>query len=145
MKGNAKAVGNFRSKFEKETAEHLERKEVEYHYEKIKVEYEIPARVTTYKPDFVLPNGICIETKGIMEAKERQKHILIKSQIKDLDIRFVFYNAKKTITKNGTTTYADWANHNGFKWADKKIPDEWLSESKGKSYYYIKNELKLNF
>lgn len=135
-------TGIYRSKFESSTADFLESQGVSFMYEEAKIDYVVPARDAKYTPDFVLGNGIIIETKGLFEAKDRHKHLLIKEQEPDLDIRFVFYDANKTITKKGKTTYAEWAEHNGFKWSNKIIPPEWLKEDKSYSYDYIKNVLK---
>lgn len=88
-----------------------------------------PAKQRSYKPDFVLPNGVVIETKGLFQTDDRQKHILVKGQHPDLDIRFVFSNAKARITKVSGTTYAMWAEKNGFIWAHRVIPPEWLTEA----------------
>lgn len=99
-------------------------------YETTKVKYLKPARNATYTPDFVLPNGIIIETKGRLVTADRQKHVLIKQQHPELDIRFVFSNSRSKISKASSTTYAMWCEKNGFRYADKLIPAEWLKESK---------------
>src|ERR1051326_3234886 len=59
-------------------------------YELRTIEYTKPSKVHKYKPDFVLPNGIIVEGKGIFEADDREKMLLIKDQYPDLDIRLVF-------------------------------------------------------
>ena len=41
---------------------------------------------------------------------------LVKQQHKDLDIRFVFMNARNKIYKGSRTTYADWCNKHDFRW-----------------------------
>lgn len=82
----------------------------------------------TYTPDFVLPNGIIIEAKGLFEREDRQKHLLIKEQYPNLDIRFVFQNPKLKLYKGSKTTYGDWADKNGFLWSTRQIPDNWLRE-----------------
>jgi len=97
-------------------------------YESIKIEYTKPARKAKYTPDWPLPNGIIVETKGRFTTEDRQKHVLIKSQRPDLDIRFVFSNSRTRIRKGSPTTYADWCRKHGFLFADKRIPDEWLNE-----------------
>jgi hypothetical protein len=97
-------------------------------YESIKIEYVKPARKAKYTPDWVLPNGIIIETKGRFETDDRQKHILIKEQHPEHDIRFVFSRSKAPIRKGSKTTYADWCKKNGFKYSDKLIPPEWFNE-----------------
>lgn len=100
-------------------------------YEKYTVSYEIPPG--TYKPDFVLPNGIILETKGFFEASDRTKHLLIKEQYPELDIRFIFTNSKSRLTPTGKTTYADWCRKNGFPYADRRVPGSWLAEPSEKA------------
>jgi hypothetical protein len=78
--------------------------------------------------DFELPNGILIETKGRFKPADRTKHLLIKQQHPELDIRFVFSNSHNTLSKKSSTTYADWCDKHGFKWADKQIPRSWIDE-----------------
>lgn len=94
------------------------------------INYEKPATQHKYTPDFVLPNGIIIEAKGIFEREDRQKHLLIKMQYPDLDIRFVFQNPKLKLYKGSKTTYADWADKNGFKYSTRQIPEAWFREPK---------------
>ena len=67
-------------------------------------------------------------TKGRFVLEDRKKHLLVKQQHPELDIRFVFSNSKNKINKKSKTTYADWCEKNGFKYADKVIPDEWFEE-----------------
>lgn len=85
----------------------------------------------TYTPDFVLANGIIVETKGRFITSDRQKHLMIKEQHPDLDIRFVFSNPNSKLYKGSKTTYADWCDKHGFKWAKEEIPLEWIKERKG--------------
>ena len=92
------------------------------------INYIIPATNHKYLPDFKLPNGIIVETKGRFLAADRKKHLLVKQQNPNLDIRFVFSNSKNKISKNSKTTYADWCDKNGFKYADKVIPENWFEE-----------------
>lgn len=92
------------------------------------INYIIPATNHKYLPDFKLPNGIIVETKGRFVLSDRKKHLLIKQQHPNLDIRFVFTSSKNKISKASKTTYADWCNKNGFKYADKTIPESWINE-----------------
>jgi hypothetical protein len=101
---------------------------VAYTYESHKVPYTQPAKARTYTPDFVLPNGIVLETKGLFVAEDRQKHVLVKQQHPDLDVRFIFSNANAKLRKGSPTTYAMWCDKEGFKWAHKKVPEIWLTE-----------------
>ena len=122
----AKAKG-YRSGLEVGLAEALTHIGINGEYEQHKIKYTKPATNHTYKPDFRLPNGIFIETKGRFVAEDRKKHILIKDQHPELDIRFVFQNSKNKIRKGSNTTYADWCEKYGFKYADKTIPETWLN------------------
>lgn len=116
----------FKSGLEENISIQIESKGIEVKYESEKVSYIIPASQHTYNPDFKLPNGIFVETKGRFLAADRKKHLLVKQQNPNLDIRFVFSNSKNKISKNSKTTYADWCDKNGFKYADKVIPENWF-------------------
>lgn len=117
----------FRSKFEKRFANYLEDNGITYEYENLKIPYQ--RKVSTYTPDFELPNGIIIEVKGLFKPEDRSKHLLIKEQHPELDIRFLFQNSNNKLNKKSSTSYADWCDKHGFKWAHKFIPDSWLSEN----------------
>jgi len=121
----AKKYG-FKSGLEETISQQIESKGIKVEYETEKVPYIIPASNHTYSPDFKLPNGIRVETKGRFVAADRKKHLLVKAQNPTLDIRFVFSNSKNKITKNSKTTYADWCEKNGYKYADKVIPEDWF-------------------
>lgn len=69
-----------------------------------------------------------MESKGIFDTADRQKHLYIKKQYPHLDIRFVFDNPNGKIYKGSKTTYADWCRKYGFQFAKKLIPAEWLKE-----------------
>lgn len=97
-------------------------------YESTKITYQKPAKNCTYTPDFILPNGVIIETKGRFLTEDRQKHLLIKEQHPELDIRFVFSNPKTPINKGSKTTYAAWCEKHGFKYAAKSVPESWVRE-----------------
>jgi hypothetical protein len=125
----ARALG-YRSGLEVKIATQLKEAGVSFQYEPYKIPYTRPARNTTYTPDIILPNGIIVELKGRLVTDDRQKHILIKEQHPELDIRFVFSNSRGRISKASKTTYADWCDKNGFIYADKSVPDEWLKLAK---------------
>ena len=123
------AVKNgWRSGFESDMAADLEARGVEYTYEEVKIEYEQPATKHKYTPDYQLANGIFIETKGRFMMADRKKHLLIQKQHPDIDIRFVFQSSRTKISKNSKTSYGDWCNKYGFKFADKKVPQDWIDE-----------------
>jgi hypothetical protein len=123
------AVANgFNSGFELDTAAHLEADGVAFEFETKTVHYLKPARNARYTPDFILPNGIIVETKGRFVTADRQKHLLIKEQHPDLDIRFVFSNPNTRIGKQSKTTYAMWCGKHGFMYAKALIPRDWIDE-----------------
>lgn len=126
-KRQAAKVKGYRSGLEVGLAEALTHIGIDGEYEQHKIKYTKPATNHTYTPDFRLPNGIFVETKGRFVAEDRKKHILIKDQHPELDIRFVFQNSKNKIRKGSNTTYADWCDKYGFKYADKTIPETWLN------------------
>ena len=118
----------FRSGLEEKVAKQLESQGVDFTYEEDVVHYEKPARKAKYTPDFILANGIIIETKGRFVTADRQKHLLLKTQHPGLDLRFVFSNPNARISKLSKTTYAMWCNKHGFKYAKQYIPQAWIDE-----------------
>lgn len=118
----------YRSGLEDRLATQLKLAGVKASYELFTLPYIIPASKHTYTPDFVLPNGIIIEAKGIFDANDRAKHLLIKKQYPNLDIRFVFSNAKAKIYKGSKTTLAAWCEKHGYQYANREIPAKWLKE-----------------
>lgn len=127
-KKRAAAKHGYRSGLEEVVADSLRILDIDGEYEKHKIKYIVPSTDHVYTPDFKLPNGIYIETKGRFVIEDRKKHILIKEQHPDKDIRFVFQNSRNKIRKGSKTTYADWCNKHGFLFADKVIPKNWLEE-----------------
>lgn len=119
-----------RSRFEDTISQQLKSLCKKEAYEKYEIKYTKPATDHKYTPDFVLPNGIIVEVKGLFQREDRQKHLLIQQQYPNLDIRFVFQNAKQKLYKGSKTTYADWCEKNGFLYSHKEIPAEWLREQK---------------
>lgn len=126
-----KAAG-YRSGLEESVGAQLKAAGIDPQYEAKEnvIRYTKPETEHRYTPDFKLPSGIIIETKGRFLADDRKKHLLIKQQHPSLDIRFVFYRAKTPITGGSKTTLAMWAEKNGFKWAEKLIPEAWLKEKR---------------
>ncbi len=118
----------FRSGLEEDLDNSLKTIGINGEYEQHKIAYIKPATNHIYTPDFRLPNGIFIETKGRFVLEDRKKHLLIKQQKPELDIRFVFQNSKNKLRKGSKTTYADWCIKNGFQYSDGSIPPEWLAE-----------------
>lgn len=119
---------SYRSGLEEKLATQIESAGLPSVFESFEVKYVKPASNHTYTPDFVLPSGIIIEGKGIFDSDDRKKHELIRAQHPELDIRFVFSNANAKLYKGSPTSYAAWCVKNGFKYATKVIPKEWLME-----------------
>lgn len=119
---------SYRSGLEEKVAEQFRRAGIKFRFEEVTLPFVEPAKNRRYTPDFVLPNGIIIETKGLFTTEDRQKMVLIKKTYPALDIRLVFSNANARIAKASKTTYSMWAEKNGYPWAHKEVPSEWLTE-----------------
>ena len=118
----------YRSGLEDRISEQLKGLKVPFKYEEFKIKYEVN-EVRTYTPDFELPNGIIIESKGRFVAADRKKHLLVKKQHPELDIRFVFSNSRAKISKGSKTTLGMWCDKHDYLYADKLIPEEWIKET----------------
>jgi len=118
----------YRSGLEDKISDQLKGSGVKFTYESMKITYRVD-ELRKYTPDFILFNGIIVETKGRFTAADRKKHLLIKEQCPEFDIRFVFSNSKAKLNKGAKSSYGDWCNKYGFLYADKEIPKEWLSET----------------
>ncbi len=127
-----KAIGlkhGFRSGLEEKMGKQIEAHGQPVLFETFKVPYVIPEKTHSYTPDFLLPSGIIVEGKGIFDAQDRAKHLLIKAQYPELDIRFVFTRSKAPINPGSRTTLALWCLKYGYQFADKIIPAAWLLET----------------
>ena len=87
------------------------------------MEYEIH-ELHKYLPDFRI-GKMYIECKGRFTAADRKKMRLVKEHNPKKDIRLLFMSNNK-LNPRSKTRYSDWAEKNGFKWAIKRIPEEWL-------------------
>tara|TARA_R110000868_G_scaffold354932_8_gene616201 strand:- start:929 stop:1327 length:399 start_codon:yes stop_codon:yes gene_type:complete len=126
-KRQAARIKGYRSGLEEDIDNSLKAVGINGEYEQHKISFTKPATQHKYTPDFRLPNGVFVETKGRFVTADRKKHLLIKEQHPDIDIRFLFQNANGRISKKSKTTYADWCIKYGFIFAEKEIPKEWLS------------------
>lgn len=114
--------------FEARVIEDLNERGVSYQYEPDKMAYYVERH---YIPDLAVGNMI-VELKGYLRQDSQRKMKSIKAQYPDLDIRFVFQKASSTIQgakkrKDGSKmTCAEWADRQGFVWAEGTIPEEWL-------------------
>lgn len=117
----------FRSGLEETLAAEIERVTgAPADYESTTISYLKPERRSKYTPDFKLPSGVIVESKGRFTVQDRQKHLLIKAQHPDKDIRFVFSNPNTKIAKGSDTSYADWCDKHGFLYSKKSIPLDWF-------------------
>lgn len=136
MRGNrrARTEAGFRSKYEERIFNNATERGrvVVYEQPSSTLRYTKPSTVSRYTPDFILPNGILVESKGYLTAEDRGKMLLVVQCNPEVDIRFLFQRGGKRITKNpNSMTYEEWAERNGFKWAvGESIPDEWFDEEK---------------
>ena len=119
----------YRSGLEHKVSQYLDNLYMKYRYEDIKIEWEDLA-YRTYTPDFILNNNIIIETKGMFTTADRRKHLCIKKQHPELDIRFVFENSKRKLRKGAKSTYGQWCIKYDFLYYDRIIPENWLKENK---------------
>lgn len=132
-KFNRSAIGyiyGFKSGLEEDLAKQLKNAGINPMYEQLKLKYTIPESNHTYTPDYAVCPTIILEGKGYFSPADRKKMILIKAQYPDIDFRFIFSNANQRINKNSKTTYAAWCEKYGFKYAHKRIPEQWLKEIK---------------
>ena len=123
----------YRSGLEIKISDLLKEQRVKFKYEPFKIEWEDLA-YRTYTPDFVLYNGVIIETKGQFTAADRRKHLAIQKQHPKLDIRFVFTNSRRKLRKGAKSTYGEWCERYDFEYYDRIIPESWIKE-KGKDKY----------
>ena len=119
----------YRSGLEERVADFIKEHESCVRYEEFKIKWT-DVRFRVYTPDFVLDNGIIIETKGLFTSEDRRKHTEVQKQHPELDIRFVFTNERSKLYKGSKTTYAMWCEKNNLKYATRIIPLKWLKEKK---------------
>lgn len=131
---------NYKSQFERDFGQSLIllRKggcKFRWKYESEKIKYNIEH---IYLTDFKLKgnNGkvIFIETKGYFKPRDRTKHLKIREQHPEYDIRFIFMSSRirqgsdTLISKKSKTTYGSWCEQHNFLYANDKMPKAWLKE-----------------
>lgn len=115
-------MAGYRSGFERTIATNLQSRGVEFEYETIELPYKLELN---YIPDLYFPKfGFYVEVKGYLDYEDRRKHLAIKKEHPDIDIRFVFMRADQKMPKL-KSTHAQWATKNGYLFGDGKIPEEW--------------------
>ena len=135
-----RVIARLRSGLEDKVKAQLDELEKEYKYESERIQYTIPESLHTYVPDFVIFKSsgepIFVEVKGLWSYEDRYKHLLVRRQHPELDIRFVFGRLGNRISSGSRTTYRDVCLGNGrgifkgvqWKHAEGLIPQEWLNE-----------------
>ena len=114
--------------FEARVISDLDERGVSYKYEPEKLAYYVERH---YIPDLAVGTMI-VELKGYFRQDAQRKMKAVKAQHPELDIRFVFQNASATVQgakkrKDGSKmTCKEWADRNGFMWAEATVPEEWL-------------------
>ena len=122
-----KPTSRFRSKYEAAVAASLVKRGLDCEYEARSFGYIIRA---TYTPDFFLPNGVVVETKGHFSSDDRRKMLAVKSQYPLLDIRLCFQNAQVKLSKAPKSlAYWQWAERHGFLWCQGHIPTIWFTDA----------------
>jgi len=112
---------------------YLQKNNLKFEYETLKINYFQPEQKKTYTPDFPIQDCFIIETKGLFNSADRKKMKTIKAQNPDLDIRFIFSNSKTKIGKKSLTTYGKWCEMFGFPYhciqsTKETFPKLWLEE-----------------
>jgi hypothetical protein len=126
-KDYAKRCG-MKSMGEVRCAADLQKRRIPFSYENATFKYQYkPQR---YTPDFELypdkGEKIYIEYKGKMDPATRKKLLAIRSCNPDVTLHMVFEKANNKIRKGSKTTYAMWAEKNGFEWSEHYIKEEWI-------------------
>jgi len=125
---NRGRLRQFKSKFEKKIHGELADVGVESNYEAERIKYTLQKE---YRPDFPVKKKdgsyMYLEAKGIFDSEDRRKHVAVKEQHPEKDVRFIFYKDYKT-SKGAKQTYSKWCDRHGFQYCIQTIPDEWLAE-----------------
>lgn len=107
-----------RNTFEKRISSLLKRRKAKFSYETEKIPYTLTGH---YIPDFIIETSsgkIYLETKGYLRRPDKRKMVAVKKQHPELDIRILFYSRKEEDIR--------WAEKNGFPYAIKDLPKEWI-------------------
>ena len=124
----------FASAAEIKCAKDMQERGILWEYEPMKLKWTPPDK--NYAVDFGVTRAdgsvIYIEYKGYLRSEDKVKMIVIKRQHPSIDIRIVFTHPEKPVEgatkrKDGSKlSNAEWATKNGYLYAEKVIPDEWL-------------------
>ncbi len=131
----------YKSGWEASVAQELHHRGISFTYEEHKVVYwtkeagascrscgsrDVHKR-RTYNPDFYIPSrGLYIEAKGKFTGSERKKHMSLKEQHPDLDIRMLF-QYDNWVTDKQLQKYSDWCEKKGIEYhVGLPLPDSWF-------------------
>ena len=113
----------YRSGLEERVADLLSGLGITFEYESHKLAYTIQH---LYCPDFTLPNGVILETKGYWEPEDRRKILAVKKDNPDVDIRMCFQNPHQKLSKTAKMTYAVWCDKHNIPWCrGPRLPRRW--------------------
>ena len=114
----------FRSGLERQIADLLNKYNVVFEYETLKVPYTIEHE---YNPDFILENGNVLEAKGYFDPADRRKILAVVKQNPELNLKMIFQDPNKKISKRSKTSYAAWCDKHGIQWCSyAKLPIDWI-------------------
>lgn len=91
---------------------------MEYKYEGDHLKYTMPAVPRKYTPDFWLDSKTFIEVKGKLDLATRKKMEQVRAQHPGMTMILAFGKPSNKLYKGSKTSYADWADKNGFLWCD---------------------------
>jgi len=133
-----------RSKFETLVAASLKRHRVAFEYEPFNVKYSSNVagasckscgsknvrKNRNYRPDFVLGNGIYLESKGKLTSPDRSKIIAIleTSDVITRDNYRLLFMRDNTLSKTSETRYSEWATKHGIIFhvsSTGEVPKNW--------------------
>jgi len=118
-------VAAYKSGLEDAMAVICEREGLKVGYETKVLPYIIPESKHRYTPDWEVSPTAFIETKGIFDATDRKKAILIREQHPDITILYVFSRNQK-LSKMSETTYGDWCDKHDLPWCVFSNKEVWL-------------------
>jgi len=123
----------YRSGSEEKIAKILRKNSIKFKYEAEVLEYELPAKVRKYWPDFKIPKGLSfvyIEFKGRFSSTDRKKLLAVRNYNPGIDLRIIFEQDRR-FSKSSETYYSDWTKHHGFKYhVGINVPQNWIKEFK---------------
>ena len=118
MYGETDLMPTFKSGLEVKAWKILKKHIPRVKYEPDVITFLQPEKVRKYCPDFKIGRNVYLEAKGKLDIATRQKMVWFKDMHPRITIIFLFMNPDNKITKRSKTTYAMWAEKEGFMWLD---------------------------